>query len=116
MKNTQIISNGDNIISHLSISKLKSFPKHPFKMYDNEKMLGLADSIKEQGVVVPILVRPIKDNKYEYEIIAGHNRVQASRLAGIDEIPCNIREMDDEISNYVNDRYQSPAARDYIAF
>ena len=59
-------------------------------------MLGLADSIKEQGVVVPILVRPIKDNKYEYEIIAGHNRVQASKLAGIYKIPCNVREMDDE--------------------
>ena len=96
MKNTQIIGNDDNILSHLSISKLKSFPKHPFKMYDNEKMLGLADSIKEQGVVVPILVRPIKDNNYDYEIIAGHNRVQASKLAGIDKIPCNVREMDDE--------------------
>ncbi len=96
MKNTQIIGNDDNILSHLTISKLKPFPKHPFKMYDNEKMLGLADSIKEQGVVVPILVRPIKDNKYEYEIIAGHNRVQASKLAGIDKIPCNVREMDDE--------------------
>ena len=65
-------------------------------MYDNEKMLGLADSIKEQGVVVPILVRPIKDNKYEYEIITGHNRVHASKLAGIDKIPCNVRKMDDE--------------------
>ncbi len=65
-------------------------------MYDNEKMLGLADSIKEQGVVVPILVRPIKDSKYEFEIIAGHNRVQASKHAGIDKIPCNVREMDDE--------------------
>ncbi len=96
MINTQIIDNDDNILSNLSISKLKSFPKHPFKMYDNEKMLGLADSIKEQGVVVPILVRPIKDNKYEYEIIAGHNRVHASKLAGVDKIPCNIREMDDE--------------------
>ncbi len=96
MKNTQVIGNDDNILSHLSISKLKPFPKHPFKMYDNEKMLGLADSIKEQGVVVPILVRPIIDNRYEYEIIAGHNRVQASKLAGIDKIPCNVREMDDE--------------------
>ncbi len=96
MKNTQIIGKDDNILSHLSISKLKPFPKHPFKMYDNEKMLGLADSIKEQGIVVPILVRPIKDNKYEYEIIAGHNRVHASKLAGIDKIPCSVRDMDDE--------------------
>ena len=59
-------------------------------------MLGLADSIKEQGIIVPILVRPINDERYEYEIIAGHNRVQATRLAGMDEIPCNVREMDDE--------------------
>ena len=43
----------------LSISKLKPFSKHLFKLYENEKMLGLADSIKEQGVIVPILVRPI---------------------------------------------------------
>ena len=80
----------------LPISKLKPFSKHPFKLYENEKMLGLADSIKEQGVIVPILVRHIKDEKYDYEIIAGHNRVHASRLAGMDEIPCNVRDMDDE--------------------
>ena len=80
----------------LPISKLKPFSKHPFKLYENEKMLGLADSIKEQGVIVPILVRPINDEKYDYEIIAGHNRVHASRLAGMDEIPCNVRDMDDE--------------------
>lgn len=85
-----------SIPTSLPISKLKPFSKHPFKLYENEKMLGLADSIKEQGVIVPILVRPIKDEKYEYEIVAGHNRVQASRLAGIDDIPCNVREMDDE--------------------
>ncbi len=88
--------NVENISSSLPISKLKPFSKHPFKLYENEKMLGLADSIKEQGVIVPILVRPIDDEKYEYEIIAGHNRVQASRLVGVNEIPCNIRELDDE--------------------
>ena len=65
-------------------------------MYGDEKILGSADSIKEQGFVVPILVRPIKDKKFEYEIIAGHCRVQASKLVGIDKIPCKIREMDDK--------------------
>jgi len=82
--------------SSLPIAKLKSFSKHPFKVYDHEKMLALADSIKEQGVIVPILVRPIKDEKFEYEIVAGHNRVQASRLAEKDVIPCIVRELDDE--------------------
>lgn len=79
----------------LPVSILKPFSKHPFKMYDDEKMARLADSIKEQGIIVPILVRPIKDKKFEYEIIAGHNRVQAARMAGIDNIPCNIRDLDD---------------------
>ena len=92
-KNT---GNIENLPSSLPISKLKPFSKHPFKLYENDKMLGLADSIREQGVIVPILVRPIDDDKFEYEIVAGHNRVQASRLVGIDEIPCNVREMDDE--------------------
>lgn len=86
----------ESLPSSLPISKLKPFSNHPFKLYENDKMLGLVDSIKEQGVIVPILVRPIDDEKFEYEIIAGHNRVQASRLAGIDVIPCNVREMDDE--------------------
>ncbi len=82
--------------SDVEISKLKPFGKHPFKMYDTDKLNSLAESIKEQGVIVPILIRPIKDGKFEYEIIAGHNRVQASRVAGIDTIPCIIREMDNE--------------------
>ncbi len=80
----------------LPISKLKPFDKHPFKKYNNEKMQSLSESIKEQGVIVPILVRPINHKKYEYEIIAGHNRTQGARIAGLDEIPCNIRELDDE--------------------
>lgn len=82
--------------TNLSLSKLKPFDKHPFKMYDNEKMQSLADSIKEHGIIVPILVRPIQHEKYEYEIIAGHNRVQGARIAGQDEIPYNIRELDNE--------------------
>ena len=59
-------------------------------------MQSLADSIKEHGVIVPILVRPFKHDKFEYEIIAGHNRVQGARIAGVDEIPCNIRVLDNE--------------------
>jgi len=80
----------------LEISKLKPFSKHPFKMYNDEKLNSLSESIKTHGVISPILVRPIEDDKYEYEIIAGHNRVQASRIAGIDEIPSTIKEMDNE--------------------
>ena len=86
----------DKGITKLPISKLKPFDKHPFRKYSDEKMKSLSESIKEQGVIVPILVRPYKHDKYEYEIVSGHNRVQGARIAGLDEIPCNVREMDDE--------------------
>ncbi len=82
----------------LPIEKLKPFSKHPFKAYDDEKLKGLSESIREHGVITPIFVRPIEDEKYEYEIISGHNRVQASRLAGLDEIPSTVKELDDEVA------------------
>ena len=82
----------------LPLEKLKPFSKHPFKAYDDEKLKGLSESIREHGVITPILVRPIEDEKYDFEIISGHNRVQASRLAGLDEIPSTVKELDDEVA------------------
>ena len=82
--------------SKLLISKLKPFSKHPFKPYTGEKLQALSDSIKESGLYCPILVRPIEDKDYEYEIIAGHNRVQASKVAGLEDIPCISKEMTDD--------------------
>lgn len=82
----------------LPIEKLKPFSKHPFKAYDDEKLKGLSESIREHGVITPILVRPIEDEKYDYEIISGHNRVQASRLAGLDKIPSTVKELNDEVA------------------
>lgn len=81
-------------IASLPISKLQPFSKHPFKRYTPEKLRELADSIEENGVIIPILVRPLDNGAYE--IVAGHNRVEASTLAGIDIVPCDIRKMDDD--------------------
>ena len=67
----------------LSVDKLVPFSKHPFKKHNSEKMQELVDSINERGIIVPILVRPIDNNKYE--IVAGHNRVEASKLADYPE-------------------------------
>ena len=80
--------------SLLSLSKLKPFLKHPFKPYSEEKILELAESIKEQGLIVPILVRPINDMQYSHEIIAGHNRVKAAQLAGLKKILSDVRSLD----------------------
>ena len=81
-------------IQELPLEKLVPFPNHPFKVTDDEKMQETVDSIKEYGVLVPILVRPKDDGNYE--IVSGHRRHHASILAGKTEIPAIIREMDDD--------------------
>ena len=88
-----------NGILSLPISKLQPFSKHPFKRYSVEKRQELADSIEERGVIVPILVRPLENGMYE--IVAGHNRVEASTLAGKADIPCDVREMDDDTATII---------------
>ena len=69
----------------LSLDNLHAFKGHPFKMYTEERMAEMVDSVKEHGVIAPILVRPNKHGT-GYEIISGHNRVEACRRAGIKEI------------------------------
>ncbi len=95
MKATEQNEQNINTLHSLPLSNLKSFSKHPFKLYPEEKMLELIESIKEQGIIVPILVRPIEDNKYSHEIVAGHNRVKAAQLAGLKKISCDVRNIDD---------------------
>ena len=86
-------------ITSLPISKLQPFSKHPFKQHNAEKMQELADSIEERGVIVPILVRPLENGMYV--IVAGHNRVEASSLAGKADILCDVREMDDDTATII---------------
>lgn len=88
-----------NGITSLPLSKLQPFNKHPFKKHSTEKMQELADSIAERGVIVPILVRPIENGKYE--IVAGHNRAEASKIAGNGTVPCDVREMDDDTATII---------------
>ena len=84
MKNTK------NIL----IEKLHAFENHPYKVQDNEEMERLSESIREHGVLSPIIVRPKENTEDEYEIISGHRRVMASRKAGITEIPALIVSLD----------------------
>lgn len=81
-------------IQELPLDKLVPFPNHPFKVVDDEKMQETVDSIKEYGVLVPVLVRPKDDGNFE--IVSGHRRHRASILAGETEIPAIVREMDDD--------------------
>lgn len=84
MKNTK------NIL----IEKLHEFENHPYKVQDNEEMEQLSESIREQGVLSPIIVRPKENTEDEYEIISGHRRVMASKKAGMLEVPALIVSLD----------------------
>ena len=75
----------------IEIRKIHSFADHPFKVMDDEKMDELVASIRENGVLVPVLLRP--DNHGGYEMVSGHRRMHASILAGFDTVPAIVREM-----------------------
>ena len=74
----------------IAIDKLRAFENHPYKVQDSEEMEALAESIKEHGIVSPVIVRPLENTTDEYEIISGHRRVMASRKAGITEVPALV--------------------------
>lgn len=82
-------------ITELPLELLVAFAEHPFKPYSGEQLWDLVKSIEEHGVLTPILVRPASDGQ-RYEIISGHNRVNAARRAGLKTIPATVREMDDD--------------------
>lgn len=79
----------------LDIDRLFPFPNHPFQLYTEGKMQDMIESIRENGILSPIVVRP-NPNGDGYEIISGHNRVEACRQAGIAQIPGFIKEVDDD--------------------
>ena len=78
----------------LNIQDLVEFADQPFKVIDDQSMTELAQSIKDVGVLVPIIVREFENGKYE--IISGHRRKKACEIAGISEIPSIIMELDDD--------------------
>ena len=79
-------------VEYLPTHKLKPFERHPFYVKDDEDMLELTESIRSQGVLTPLVVRPINNN--EYEVISGHRRLHACKKAGIEMIPAFIYSMD----------------------
>lgn len=77
----------------IPVEKLRPFAGHPFKVKDNEEMNTLIESIQTQGVLSPLIVRPI-ENTEEYEVISGHRRLHAAQKAGITEVPALIYALD----------------------
>ena len=77
----------------IPVEKLRPFAGHPFKVKDDEEMNTLIESIQTQGVLSPLIVRPI-ENTDEYEVISGHRRLHAARKAEITEVPALIYALD----------------------
>ncbi len=80
-------------IVNIKIEDIDDFAEHPFKVLENDEMYELSKSIKENGVLVPAIVR-LKDNG-RFEMVAGHRRKLASQLADLDSIPCIVKDLDD---------------------
>lgn len=82
----------------IDIEMLKPYPDHPFKPLPQAKLEALAESIRQNGLQQPIIVRDTEDmdGQFEYTILSGHNRVEAIRLLGEQDVPSIIRQMDDD--------------------
>ena len=88
-------TDGDQI-QQMALSELKPFEAQPFKVRMDESMDELVESVREGGVLTPLVVRPHKDGGYE--ILSGHRRAKASELAGIDTVPVIVRDLDDDMA------------------
>lgn len=78
----------------IEIGRIHAFPNHPFKVLDDEKMDTLVDSIRENGILNPVIVRPNQSGNYE--MISGHRRLHAAKIVGLKKIPAIVKEMSDD--------------------
>lgn len=78
----------------IEIGRIHAFPHHPFKVLDDEKMDTLVDSIRENGILNPVIVRP--DQSGNYEMISGHRRLHAAKIVGLKKVPAIVKEMSDD--------------------
>ena len=78
-------------MTNISINKLHEFRDHPYQVLDNDEMNSLIESVQQQGIMTPLIVRPLEGTTDEYEIISGHRRFRAAQKAGLTEVPAFIR-------------------------
>lgn len=94
----------------IPINQITSFPNHPFKVRDDEKMMETVESVKKRGIIFPAIVRKKKDGTYE--MVAGHRRRRACQLAQLSEMPCIVRELtDDEATIFLYSKVQIRSIR-----
>ena len=79
----------ENGIQMISVERIQPFHNHPFRMYEGERLADMVDSVKEHGILNPVIVHKTEDG---YEMLSGHNRWNAAKLAGLTEIPAIVKE------------------------
>ena len=87
------VSDRDEQPVKISLNELHDFKNHPYRVVDDDDMQELASNIRENGVLVPLIARPMKNGGYE--VIAGHRRKYAAGLAGLEKVPVSVRELSD---------------------
>ena len=80
-----------NEAEKLDIDSLVPFPNHPFSLYEGERFNDMVRSIKDFGVLLPVIVRPLDGAEGTFEILSGHNRINAAKQAGLTEVPAIIK-------------------------
>ena len=80
-------------ITMLPLARLRPFREHPYQVREDAELIALSDSIEQNGVLSPILVRPLEGTD-DYEIISGHRRAKAAELAGLTEVPVIVADID----------------------
>lgn len=90
-------------LKEISVDLLIPYHNHKFKLYEGERLEDMVNSIKANGILMPIIVRPAPNDTGKYEILAGHNRCNAAKLAGLQTVPGIVKEglSDDEAEMYV---------------
>ena len=111
MKNTEqlvneMLNQPKKKAANIPVEKLHTFEGHPFKVLDNEEMEILTESIREQGVLSPLIVRPLDNGMYE--MVSGHRRKRAFEIAGIEKIPARVQNLtrDEAILSMVDSNLQ----------
>lgn len=86
------MSDNSEVVKHIYIKNIQPFADHPFEVRDDDSMKETVQSVKEYGVIMPVIVRPSDEGGYE--MISGHRRMRACELAGMDTIPAIVRDID----------------------
>jgi len=94
------LSNNDKDIKQVKTYLLIPFKNHPFKLYEGDKLNDMVESIKEYGILSPVIAREI-ENREELELLSGHNRVNAAKIIGLETVPTIIKNVDDDTAQII---------------